>query len=83
MQFSFDNNNKNNILFLSNSTLLATNNSVERDENGRPIRKGFVPVEEKILSELRDLKNRETELKMRRKLTLHISRPNNLDNDER
>lgn len=36
---------------------------IERDTRGRPIRKGYVPVEEKIQCELRDLKNRETELK--------------------
>jgi len=36
---------------------------IERDEKGRPLRRGFVPVEEKIQCELRDLKNRECELK--------------------
>jgi hypothetical protein len=37
--------------------------AIERDNKGRPIRKGYVPVEEKIQTELRDLKNRENELK--------------------
>lgn len=37
--------------------------AIERDTQGRPVRKGFIPVEEKIQSELRDLKNRESELK--------------------
>lgn len=37
--------------------------AIERDTQGRPVRKGFIPVEEKIQSELRDLRNRESELK--------------------
>lgn len=37
--------------------------AIERDTRGRPIRRGYIPVEEKIQSELRDLKNRENELK--------------------
>lgn len=42
--------------------------AIERDTQGRPVRKGFIPVEEKIQSELRDLKNRESELKRLHKL---------------
>lgn len=41
---------------------------IERDKKGKPIRRGYVPVEEKIQTELRDLKNRETELKRLHKL---------------
>lgn len=37
--------------------------AIERDTKGRPIRRGYIPVEEKIQTELRDLKNRENELK--------------------
>lgn len=41
----------------------------ERDDEGKPIRRGFVPVEVKIRKELNDLKSRENELKRFRKLT--------------
>lgn len=41
----------------------------ERDDEGKPIRRGFVPVEVKIKKELTDLKNRENELKRFRKMT--------------
>lgn len=41
----------------------------ERDNDGKPIRRGFVPVEVKIRKELNDLKSRENELKRFRKLT--------------
>lgn len=43
--------------------LMSTANLAE----GKPIRKGFVPVEEKIQKELKDLKDRENELKRLRK----------------
>ena len=36
-------------------TMQSAPASIERDEKGRPIRRGFVPVEEKIQCELRDL----------------------------
>lgn len=45
--------------------------AIERDTKGRPIRRGYVPVEEKIQSELRDLKSRENELKRLHKLNSH------------
>lgn len=48
-------------------TAISTPPVIERDSNGKPIRRGYVPVEEKIQKELRDLKNRETELKRLRK----------------
>lgn len=48
-------------------TAISTPPIIERDSNGRPIRRGYVPVEEKIQKELRDLKNRESELKRLRK----------------
>lgn len=40
---------------------------IERDEEGRPIRRGYIPVNEKIRRELREMKNREQELKKLRK----------------
>lgn len=43
---------------------------IERDVKGRPVRKGYIPVEEKIQSELRDLKSRECELKKLHKLNV-------------
>lgn len=45
-----------------------TSNRIERDEKGRPLRKGFIPVEEKIQTELKDIKSRECELKRQQKL---------------
>ncbi|EAT48835.1 AAEL000204-PA [Aedes aegypti] len=48
-------------------TAISTPPIIERDSNGKPIRRGYVPVEEKIQKELRDLKNRESELKRLRK----------------
>lgn len=48
-------------------TAISTPPIIERDSNGRPIRRGYIPVEEKIQRELRDLKNRESELKRLRK----------------
>lgn len=48
-------------------TAISTPPIIERDSKGKPIRRGYVPVEEKIQKELRDLKNRETELKRLRK----------------
>lgn len=54
---------------------------IERDEDGRPLRKGFVPVEEKIQRELRDIKSRESELKkIRRQHKMRQSQPDLLDN---
>ncbi|XP_055691877.1 uncharacterized protein LOC129794963 [Lutzomyia longipalpis] len=53
---------------------------IERDQNGRPIRRGYVPVEEKIQKELREMKNREVELKQIRKQShLRASNPDLLD----
>lgn len=49
---------------------------IERDDEGRPLRRGYVPVEEKIQKELRDLKNRESELKRLRRINkLRQSQP--------
>lgn len=64
-------------------TLQTAPNAIERDEKGRPVRRGFVPVEEKIKNELNDLKHRETELKQQRKQKLRDSKSNLLDYDER
>lgn len=53
---------------------------IERDEAGRPVRRGYVPVEEKIQKELRDMRSRETELKrLRRTTNLRRSQPDLLD----
>lgn len=49
--------------------------TIERDVKGRPVRRGYVPVEEKIQSELKDLRSRECELKRLHKL-------NSRDSDE-
>lgn len=46
---------------------------IERDVKGRPVRRGYIPVEEKIQSELRDLKTRECELKKLHKLNTQDS----------
>lgn len=40
---------------------------ITRTPEGKPVRKGYVPVEEKIQKELRDMKDREHELKKMRK----------------
>lgn len=53
---------------------------IERDAQGKPIRRGFIPVEEKIQKELRDMRSRETELKrIRRESFLRQSQPDLLD----
>ena len=53
---------------------------IERDNEGRPVRRGYVPVEEKIQKELRDIKTRETELKrLRRFNKQRQSQPDLLD----
>lgn len=53
---------------------------IERDADGRPVRRGFIPVEEKIQKELRDLRSRETELKrLRRQNELRQSQVDLLD----
>jgi hypothetical protein len=68
------------IEFSSNNGVKPTFNDIvvekpiiERDNNGRPIRKGFIPVEEKIQSELKDLRSRECELKRLNKLKIRDS----------
>lgn len=52
---------------------------IERDAHGKPIRRGFIPVEEKIQKELRDIRSRETELKRMRRDHLRQSQPDLLD----
>lgn len=47
--------------------------AIERDVKGRPVRRGYIPVEEKIQSELRDIKSRECELKRLHKLNVRDS----------
>lgn len=82
----------NNKLALSEQTSVELNRSpinitpefsppiIERDEHGRPLRRGYIPVEEKIQTELRDLKNRESELKRRNRMSkLRQSQPDLLD----
>lgn len=41
--------------------------AINRTPEGKPVRKGYVPVEEKIQKELREMKDREHELKRMRK----------------
>ncbi|XP_055853891.1 uncharacterized protein LOC129917783 isoform X2 [Episyrphus balteatus] len=53
---------------------------IERDADGKPIRRGYIPVEEKIQKELKDLKSRESELKKIRKI--RQSTPDLLDSIE-
>lgn len=52
---------------------------IERDAQGKPIRRGFIPVEEKIQNELRDIRSRETELKRMRRNQMRQSQPDLLD----
>lgn len=52
---------------------------IERDAHGKPIRRGFIPVEEKIQKELRDIRSRETELKRMRRNQMRQSQPDLLD----
>ncbi|XP_017005359.2 probable serine/threonine-protein kinase cdc7 [Drosophila takahashii] len=77
-------NNNNNTLKLNTRTAMAFLESggsaggitsvtlspaaIERDSEGRPLRRGYVPVEQKIQRELQDLKSRESELKRLRKI---------------
>ncbi|XP_032288937.1 nuclear transcription factor Y subunit alpha [Drosophila virilis] len=66
-----NNNNNNNIIgssIGSNGTSTLSQGAIERDSEGRPLRRGYVPVEQKIQRELQDLKSRESELKRLRKL---------------
>ncbi|KXJ78657.1 hypothetical protein RP20_CCG003667 [Aedes albopictus] len=60
-------------------TAISTPPVIERDSNGKPIRRGYVPVEEKIQKELRDLKNRESELKRLRKQNRNASQSDLLE----
>ncbi|KAH8368423.1 hypothetical protein KR084_011392, partial [Drosophila pseudotakahashii] len=78
------NGNNNNTLKLNTRTAMAFLESggstggitsvtlspaaIERDSEGRPLRRGYVPVEQKIQRELQDLKSRESELKRLRKI---------------
>ncbi|KAH8265147.1 hypothetical protein KR044_002097, partial [Drosophila immigrans] len=52
----------------SNNNNTLSQGAIERDSEGRPLRRGYVPVEQKIQRELQDLKSRESELKRLRKL---------------
>ncbi|XP_055389290.1 uncharacterized protein LOC129618519 [Condylostylus longicornis] len=49
--------------------------SVERDANGKPIRRGYIPAKEKIQLELNDFRNREAELRESRKNSLMNLQP--------
>ncbi|XP_068158046.1 protein kinase 3 [Drosophila tropicalis] len=57
-----------NINVNNNNITISSPTAIERDSEGRPLRRGYVPVEQKIQRELQDLKSRETELKRQRKL---------------
>ncbi|XP_052860476.1 uncharacterized protein LOC128267630 [Anopheles cruzii] len=69
--------NRSHLMILPSA--ISTPPSIERDSNGKPIRRGYVPVEEKIQRELRDLKNRECELKRIRKSNRNASQSDLLD----
>lgn len=60
-------------------TAISTPPVIERDSNGKPIRRGYIPVEEKIQKELRDLKSRESELKRLRKQSQVMSQSDLLE----
>lgn len=70
LQSPIEFNNTSNATFSKTSPMQSkqTSNRIERDEKGRPLRKGFIPVEEKIQTELKDIKSRESELKRQQKL---------------
>ncbi|XP_020805080.1 uncharacterized protein LOC110181617 [Drosophila serrata] len=84
MEVSSNNNTNRNTLKLNTRTALAflENGSsptgistvnlspatTERDSEGRPLRRGYVPVEQKIQQEVQDLKSRGAELKRLRKI---------------
>ncbi|XP_051860951.1 myb-like protein D isoform X1 [Drosophila albomicans] len=61
-------NSNNNTININNNNNTLSQGAIERDSEGRPLRRGYVPVEQKIQRELQDLKSRETELKRLRKL---------------
>uniref|UniRef100_A0A182RXS9 A-kinase anchor protein 2 C-terminal domain-containing protein n=1 Tax=Anopheles funestus TaxID=62324 RepID=A0A182RXS9_ANOFN len=69
--------NRSHLMILP--TAISTPPAIERDSNGKPIRRGYVPVEEKIQRELRDLKSRECELKRIRKINRNASQSDLLD----
>lgn len=54
---------------------------IQRDSNGKPMRKGFIPVEEKIQKELRDMRHREFELKIQRQKSVQYDCNHNLVQD--
>lgn len=63
------NSNNNNVIINNiNGSSTLSQGAIERDSEGRPLRRGYVPVEQKIQRELQDLKSRESELKRLRKL---------------
>ncbi|EDV47292.1 uncharacterized protein LOC6551182 [Drosophila erecta] len=53
---------------INSSSVALSSAAIERDSEGRPLRRGYVPVEQKIKRELQDLKSRESELKRLRKI---------------
>lgn len=53
---------------INSSSAALSSAAIERDSEGRPLRRGYVPVEQKIQRELQDLKSRESELKRLRKI---------------
>ncbi|XP_063705122.1 uncharacterized protein LOC134834402 [Culicoides brevitarsis] len=57
---------QSNIDILSTDEKKTIISKIERDSLGKPVRKGYRPVEEKIQQELMDLQNRELELKLSR-----------------
>lgn len=55
--------------------LVADDSPIERDENGKPIRRGYIPAEEKIQKELSDFRCREFELRQNRRSSSLSSQP--------
>lgn len=72
-------NNSNSGIFISPTAQIAP---PVRDSDGKPIRKGFVPVEEKIQKELREMRHREVELKIQRQQSLQYDSNHNLIQDD-
>ncbi|KAH8396036.1 hypothetical protein KR222_002269, partial [Zaprionus bogoriensis] len=65
---SNNSNSSSNTISINSSSNTLSQGAIERDSEGRPLRRGYVPVEQKIQRELQDLKSRESELKRLRKL---------------
>ncbi|XP_020797856.1 uncharacterized protein LOC110175999 isoform X1 [Drosophila serrata] len=61
------------------TTVTLSPAAIERDSEGRPLRRSYVPVEHKIQQELQGLKSRETDQKRLRKNNRHNALNASLD----